>query len=59
MSLTRKHFIELARIVHEEKLPECLRKSIAEKLADFCAEHNPNFDREKFLKACEIREDAS
>lgn len=27
-------------------------RSITDKLADYFASNNPNFDREKFLKAC-------
>ncbi len=61
MSLTRKHFIELAEIVRggvdirDNDCVDCIGY-LADKLADFCAVHNPNFDREKFLTACEPRE---
>lgn len=27
--------------------------SIAQALADFCGQHNPNFDRARFLDACQ------
>lgn len=60
MSLTKKHFILLAEIVRggvdirDNDCVACIGY-LADKLADFCAVHNPNFNREKFLKACELR----
>ena len=64
MSLTRKHFIELAGFVRggvdkrDKDCVDCIAV-LADKLADFCAKHNPDFDRERFLKACELKGEGS
>ncbi len=66
MSLTKKHLKELASIVREsacdvaniESCSDCVR-TLADQLGVFCAKHNPNFDRERFLKACEPKGDVS
>lgn len=55
MSLTRKHFIELARIVREEK-EGTNTETLESAMASFCCGHNPNFDRQRFLYACEPKE---
>lgn len=51
MSLSREHFIELARIVREEK-EGTNTETLASAIASFCMEHNSNFDRQRFLNAC-------
>lgn len=59
--LTRKHFEALAAIIRREneKLdngqqadPRTTLNVIANKLADLCASENPNFDRDRFGRAC-------
>jgi hypothetical protein len=66
MSLTRKHFIELAEIfrslepdnsiskVNTERV--ILWKNLRERIAEFCAKHNPHFDYDRFMKASENNE---
>lgn len=64
MSLSRKHFQALADIVRAAYVPENGEETanvgynlavsdMADALADFCAQHNPNFDRARFLDACQ------
>jgi hypothetical protein len=54
--MSKKHFKELADMMwrnrHNMK-PETFRH-ICDELASFCAKHNPNFDRTKFLEACGV-----
>ena len=45
--LTKKHFIKIAKIVKNS----CDIKAI-DKLAEYFETENPNFDKEKFIKAC-------
>ena len=59
--MSKKHFIELARIIRDHSNPKLFTFSavsnaqlIAEHLADFCAKQNPNFDRARFLEACNV-----
>lgn len=47
-SMTRKHFIAIARIIATKPT---LDQMIAA-LADFFATVNDNFDRDKFVQAC-------
>lgn len=70
MSLSRKHFIALAKIVRELREHATLNVHgtdhtrgmlaacdiVADDLARFCAPHNPSFDRARFLAACEPKE---
>lgn len=49
--MTRKHFKQLANIVKSSGVL-VVRDLLADELADFCARHNSNFDRERFLNAC-------
>jgi hypothetical protein len=46
--MTRKHFIQIARILNENKADPLLIRE----MANMCAEHNDFFDREKFYIAC-------
>ncbi len=45
--MTRKHFVAIARILakHDADL------RMVRDFAGMCAEHNPRFDRETFIKA--------
>lgn len=45
--MSRKHFNKLAEIL---KRTEAKRETI-EQIAEFCAEQNPRFDRERFIEA--------
>jgi hypothetical protein len=49
--MTRKHFIRMANIIREVECPN-VRNHLAREFADFCREMNPNFDRARFLEAC-------
>ena len=50
--MTKKHFIELAKTVGRLTISEKAKKEVANRLADFCSNQNPNFNRETFLYAC-------
>ena len=68
MALSRKHFEAVARILESNNAPvedstpgfiegweagrEAMRRDVANDLADYFATENPNFDRQRFLKAC-------
>lgn len=72
MSLSRKHFKALADIITNARALATddlvtqdpahvagYRQALAfmeRDIADFCADHNPNFDRARFLAACEPKE---
>ena len=54
--MTKKHFNELATIIARQ-MSNCGTKSastmcIAIDIADMCKRNNPNFDKERFLNAC-------
>jgi hypothetical protein len=60
MSLTKKHYKEIVKILREASLngfdqEQSYRtaKEIVENLSDFFIRDNPNFNREKFLEAFE------
>ncbi len=67
MSLTRKHFIELAEIfkqfqpkrkqhcfsLMQVKLELQLWDELRKRIAEFCAKHNNEFDYDRFMKASE------
>ena len=48
--MTRNHFVAIARILakHDADL------RMVRDFAGMCAEHNPRFDRETFIKACSM-----
>jgi hypothetical protein len=55
--LTRKHFKALASILAEHAncapdLDLCVQ-GIREDIASYCARENPNFDRARFMAACQ------
>ncbi len=59
-----RHHDDLAVFIKEElakALPNSLmmksKRRVAERLADRLAADNPQFDREKFLKACGLEDD--
>ena len=45
--MTRKHFIDLARLIHEHDASPLLIRDVA----DFCFEQNSRFDRHRFYEA--------
>jgi len=59
--MTKRHFESIAAIIaYEHRLargaarPEGLTENIAHKLADYFANENPRFDRQRFLVACGV-----
>ena len=50
--MTRKHFVELARIVAELDAPKSVRFDLAISLSVLASNDNPHFDHAKFLHAC-------
>jgi hypothetical protein len=54
MSLTRKHFLQLAEIAKKQnKRYDSRRKcELIDSLAQFCANNSQNFNRERFIAAC-------
>tara|TARA_R110000782_G_scaffold5831_4_gene20159 strand:+ start:2726 stop:2890 length:165 start_codon:yes stop_codon:yes gene_type:complete len=53
--MSRKHFQELAEIVkNSSNLSDTQRAELARDIAVFCMDHNNNFNRQKFLDACEV-----
>lgn len=64
--MTKKDYIAIAHIIQdakqdehdsieEEQAAELTRTGIAHEMADLCARDNPRFDRDRFLKACEVQ----
>ena len=60
--MTRKHFIHLAKIIQhwsrtiEQGIP-VTPTVIAYDLAMFCQSHNPGFDHERFMRACQTEKE--
>lgn len=67
--MTRKHFVELARVLKNMKPPDSNRltkkqlakemevwENMCNQLADFCSTFNYSFDRYRFLSACGVDE---
>ncbi len=50
--MTRKHFIELAEMLYTMNAST----ELINQMANFCAKQNRNFDRQRFLAACEGEE---
>lgn len=64
MSLTRKHFNELAEIFKSLEPDKAIKSNaqaarhfvwedLRERIAEFCAKHNSQFDYDRFMKASE------
>ena len=49
MTLTKKHFIKIAKILKESNADN----QLIQKFVDFFREENPKFDRERFINACD------
>jgi len=54
MSLSRKHFNELAEIIRVSGLGMPDHIELARRMASFCAQHNPRFDYDRFMAACGV-----
>jgi len=58
--MTKRHFQAIADCIASYGPapatgdPEHLRRQIADSLATLCRKENPQFDRERFLKACQV-----
>jgi hydroxylamine reductase (hybrid-cluster protein) len=52
--MTRKHFDSIAASIRYMTIDSKTRKHVAEAMADTCALHNRNFDRDKFMDACGV-----
>lgn len=53
MALSRKHFIELAKIV--SNIEDCeTRQKVGKEVADFCLTENPFFNKELFYEAAGV-----
>lgn len=53
MSLTKKHYEEIARILKKHSSANyCSFGVLAEDLADYFLQDNPRFDKKKFFEAC-------
>jgi len=53
--MTRRHFEQLAEAVRIEFAAEpALRARVARTLADYCAEQNGRFARDRFFNACGV-----
>ena len=52
-SMSKKHFIDLASTIRF--MSPALSSYQINDLADFCQRHSANFDRDRFLAACEAK----
>lgn len=60
--MTKRHFIALAAVIKESKgtgsvydaVAEQQRTRIAKRIADVCPRFNIEFDRTRFLAACDV-----
>lgn len=50
--MTKRHFIAIAAILKSEHSPGQSSQAVAIRLADYFANENPRFDRQRFLTAC-------
>lgn len=54
MAMTRRHFVEMARIISESPING--RRRLAQEFASMAARENSNFDRARFMDACGVDE---
>lgn len=53
--MTKKHFIKAAMHVKlSNAVSKAEKRRLANTFADFFETENPRFDRDRFLKACEV-----
>lgn len=59
--MTRKHFEAIAEIfrtysdIDAGEEGEAMRLVLAKEMASLCKRHNANFDRDRFLTACNVK----
>lgn len=53
--LSRKHYIRIAEIIKSEKEKGLMMNELIEDLAKYFEEENPNFDKNKFIQACYLK----
>jgi len=54
--MTKKHFIAFAREIAESGQSELTRWAMARLIIRVAIEHNPRFDRNRFISACGLVE---
>lgn len=52
--MSRKDYVGAARIIKGLLLTYVEKEPIAQQFADLFEQDNPNFDRDRFLKACGV-----
>jgi len=52
--MTKKDYIKIAKILKTTDLEPHKRASLVVSFAQICREDNPNFDFDRFLKACGV-----
>ena len=50
--MTKKHFEAIAKILRDSEVDPNFVQALAKALAQYFATTNPNFDAERFVKAC-------
>jgi hypothetical protein len=52
--MSRKDYVEVAKIfdLYREDMDQDLFRNLVDEFSDFFAEDNPNFDSDRFAKAC-------
>jgi hypothetical protein len=55
--MTKKHYEAIASIIEYYAHDTTVYNALANRLADYFAQDNPKFDRQRFLKACGIEVD--
>jgi hypothetical protein len=53
--MTRKHFAAIAATIKYLNVTDDVRQHVAEEMASTCASFNGNFDRGRFLAACNVK----
>lgn len=56
MTMTRQHFQLIADVIERAMLAPADKQHIAQRFATELAMTNHNFDRARFLKACDVEE---
>lgn len=55
--MTRRHFEKIAQTlwVFRYSMDSEIHKILVDEFADLLATENPNFDRDRFIRACEVQ----
>lgn len=58
MGMTRKHYKAIAEIINKSEKAHLLNYagSVMQRFIDYFEKDNPEFNRDKFIKACDIYE---